>query len=92
MENVSSVTDRFHLPDSVWEQLAPGLPKINRGRPSDKTRNFIEAVIYRFRTGIPWRDLPSVFGPWKSVYNRFNNWSKRGYFLKIFDGLKKNQF
>ena len=77
MEHASLTKSRFYLPDSVWEQLKAGLPHIHRGRPSKKTRTFIEAVIYRFRTGIPWRDLPLEFGPWKSVYNRFNNWSKR---------------
>lgn len=41
-------------------------------------RLFIEAVLYRARTGLPWRDLPERFGPWKTVYNRFYNWAKRG--------------
>lgn len=89
MKCVLLAKDRYHLDDSVWEQLKPGLPQIHRGRPSKKTRTFIEAVIYRFRTGIPWRDLPPIFGPWKTIYNRFNNWSKRGYFLEIFSMLKK---
>jgi transposase len=91
MTHASATKSRFYLLDSEWEQLKLGLPQIHRGRPSNKTRRFIEAVIYRFRTGSPWRDLPSEFGPWKSVYNRFNNWSARGYFLGIFDALKKNQ-
>lgn len=40
-------------------------------------RLFVDAVIYRAKTGIPWRDLPERFGPWKSVYNRFSNWAKK---------------
>jgi transposase len=39
-------------------------------------RNFIEAVLWWRRTGVPWRDLPSDFGPWKTVFNRFDRWAK----------------
>ena len=91
MNETSPTKSRFRLPDPTWEQLSPALPNLHRGRPSKKTRNFVEAVLYRFRTGIPWRDLPNEFGPWKSVFNRFNNWSKRDYFLDIFVAFKKNQ-
>lgn len=49
---------------------------------------FIDAVLYRARTGVAWRDLPARFGPWKSVYNRFDNWSKRGLWTHIFKALQ----
>ena len=91
MNYVTPAKSRLRLTNFIWEQLQPALPHLHRGRPSKKTRNFIEGVIYRFRTGIPWRDLPSDFGPWKSIFNRFNNWSKKGYFLAMFEQLKKNQ-
>jgi len=51
-------------------------------------RTFVEAVLYRGRTGVPWRDLPERFGPWKTVYNRFDNWSKRGLWEQIFKELQ----
>jgi len=51
-------------------------------------RLFIEAVIYRAKTGLPWRDLPERFGLWKSVYNRFSNWAKRGVWAAIFRELQ----
>ena len=51
-------------------------------------RLFIEAVLFRAKTGMPWRDLPERFGPWKSVYNRFNNWAKKGYWEVIFKELQ----
>ena len=61
------------------------------GRPGPKAkigdRGFINAVIYRARTGIPWRDLPERFGPWKSVYNRFRNWSEAGIWELLFAAL-----
>ena len=49
---------------------------------------FIDAVLYRAKTGIPWRDMPERFGPWKSVYNRFNNWSKAGIWELLFAALE----
>lgn len=81
---------RHALSDEQWERLQSVLPKQQRG-PISKfgDRQFIDAVLYRGKTGIPWRDLPERFGPWKSVYNRFNNWSKRGHFTRIFKALRQ---
>ncbi len=50
-------------------------------------RLFVEAILYRFRTGIPWRDLPARFGYWKSVHQRFGRWAKSGVFERIFQLL-----
>jgi transposase len=49
---------------------------------------FIDAVLFRAKTGLPWRDLPERFGPWKSVYNRFANWARKGHFAAIFRDLQ----
>src|SRR5271170_4070340 len=54
-----------------------------RGTAPDN-RLFVEAVLYRFRTGVPWRDLPARFGYWKSVHQRFSRWAKSGVFNRIF--------
>ncbi len=51
-------------------------------------RLFIDAVLYRAKTGVPWRDLPERFGPWKSVYNRFANWARKGHWATIFRELQ----
>jgi len=51
-------------------------------------RLFIDAVLYRAKTGLPWRDLPESFGPWKSVYNRFANWARKGHVAAIFRDLQ----
>ena len=58
------------------------------GRPSKDDRNFIEAVLWWHRTGVPWRDLPSEFGPWSTVFNRFDRWSKTGKWRRILEALK----
>jgi transposase len=75
---------RHELTDKEWERLRPLLPP-RRGRRSLKgERRFISAVYWLTRTGCPWRDLPRRYGKWKSVYNRFNNWSKRGTWERLF--------
>jgi transposase len=80
---------RHALPDEQWERLQPVLPKQRFG-PKSKIgdRQFIDAVLYRAKTGVPWRDLPERFGPWKSVYNRFANWSRRGVWKQIYKALR----
>jgi transposase len=75
---------RHELTDKEWARLQPLLPP-RRGRRSLKgERRFVSAVYWLTRTGCPWRDLPRRYGNWKSVYNRFNNWSKRGVWERIF--------
>lgn len=56
-------------------------------KPKIGDRQFINAVLYRAKTGVPWRDLPERYGPWKSIYNRFNNWSKAGIWELLFASL-----
>jgi transposase len=77
------------LTDEQWVRLRGLLPQRRQG-PRSKLgdRHFIDAVLYRARTGVPWRDLPERFGPWKSVYNRFANWAERGVWELIFKELQ----
>ena len=49
-----------------------------------------EGILYRMRTGCPWRDLPEEFGRWNTVFKRFNLWSKNGVFELIFNQLSAN--
>jgi len=51
-------------------------------------RLFIDAVLFRAKTGIQWRDLPEGFGPWKAVYNRFANWAAKDHWARIFRELQ----
>lgn len=51
-------------------------------------RLFVDAVIFRAKTGIQWRDLPDRFGNWKSVYNRFRNWAQKDCWAQIFRELR----
>jgi transposase len=80
---------RHALTDAQWRRLERILPRQRAGpRATRGDRLFIEAVLYRAKTGSPWRDLPDRFGPWKSVYNRFANWARRGHWGAIFRELQ----
>jgi transposase len=70
---------RLQLNDRQWQKVKAVLGVRNRaGRPGRDDRNFMEAVLWWRRTGAPWRDLPSDFGPWKTVFNRFDRWASKG--------------
>ena len=69
------------LTDRAWKQLEPipGRVLSQRGAPPQLgLREFLKAVLYLARTGIPCRDLPPCFGDWDAVYQRFRRWQKRG--------------
>jgi transposase len=49
----------------------------------------INGVLWRTRTGSPWRDLPACYGNWKTVYNRHRRWSADGTWATVVDGLRR---
>jgi transposase len=75
------------LTDGMWETLERAIRR-SKAHITATTRNTVEAILWRLRTGSPWRDLPEEFGPWKTAYNRFDRWSKRGRIAVIFETLK----
>ena len=82
---------RHELTDLQWVVLEDLIPK-GRGRPAVLgDRNFINAVLWIAKTGAPWRDLPERFGPWKSIFNRFAYWCKKGLWGAIFKALAFNE-
>ena len=80
---------RYGLHDDEWERIKDLLP----GREGDvgvtakDNRLVVEAVLYRYRTGMPWRDLPERFGAWKAVHTRFTRWAKAGVWERVFKHL-----
>ena len=77
---------RFDLSDEEWALLEPLMPSSRKsGRVDD--RRIMNAIFYVLRTGMPWRDLPEQYGPYTTAYNRFNRWSRRGIWKRIFDTL-----
>ena len=76
------------LNDKKWEEWKERL-LICGVNETENMRLTIEGILWRIRTGAPWRDMPEDFGSWKSVYNQFNRWSKNGIWQKIFDNKIK---
>ena len=81
--------DRYALRDDQWERIKNFLPGRHGtvGVSAKNNRLFVEAVLYRYRAGIPWRDLPSRFGDFRVVHTRFSRWNRKGIWLKIFELL-----
>ena len=77
---------RFDLSDEEWALLEPLLPKSRKSARVDD-RKIVNAIFYVLRTGMPWRDLPARYGPYTTAYNRFNRWSRRGIWKRVFDQL-----
>ena len=82
---------RSFLTDEMWERLAPMLPpeRGGTGRPQHARRPWLEAIFWKHRTGAPWRDVPGEFGSWKSIYCRFNRWSKVGVWQCLLEALRR---
>ena len=81
---------RAQLDERQWARIKAVLvSRRGAGRPPRDDRNFIEAVLWWRRTGVPWRDLPDVFGPWKTVFNRFDRWAKTGKWKGLFEALRR---
>jgi transposase len=80
---------RYGLRDDQWERIQDLLPgrEGHVGVTAADNRLFVEAVLYRYRAGIPWRDLPERFGDWKNTHRRFSRWSKSGVWERVFKHL-----
>lgn len=74
------------LTDKQWERIEPLLPSNagKVGRPFGDHRTVVEGIAYRYRTGIPWRDLPrEVFGPWQTVWKRHKRFAEDGIWDRV---------
>jgi transposase len=83
---------RYALRDDQWDRIKDILPgrEGSVGVTAKDNRLFIEAVLYRYRAGIPWRDLPERFGDFRVIHLRHSRWSKRGVWEKIFKLLAED--
>ena len=77
---------RTLLTEELWSKLLAILLEFNLyDKPN--LRSTIEAILYRMRTGCPWRNIPATFGKFPTIYSCFNRWSKKGIFQKILKRL-----
>lgn len=80
---------RYGLRDDQWDRIKELLPgrEGHVGVTAKDNRLFVEAVLFRYRAGIPWRDLPGRFGDWKAVHTRHTRWAERGVWARLFKAL-----
>ena len=80
---------RYALRDDQWDVIKGLLPGREEtvGATARDNRLFVEAVLYRYRAGIPWRDLPERFDDWKNVHRRFSRWAQSGVLEVVFAHL-----
>ena len=71
---------RGEITDRAWEQIKPLLPPEGgkRGGQWRDHRTVINGILWKLRTGSPWRDLPERYGPWQTCFDRFNRWRRDG--------------
>lgn len=83
---------RYALRDDQWERIKDLLPgrEGHVGATAKDNRLFVEAVLYRYRAGIPWRDLPERFGDFRVVHLRHSRWSKTGVWERVFKALAQD--
>jgi len=80
---------RYELTDFEWRAIKPVLPNKPRGVPRVDDRRILNGMFWILRTGSPWRDLPERYGPYTTVYNRFNRWRKAGVWDRLMDAVIK---
>jgi len=82
---------RYDVPDEAWALISTLLPpernRVGGGRPYLEHRPVMNGIFWVLCSGAPWRDLPERYGNWKTIYNRFNRWSKSGVINSIFNKL-----
>jgi transposase len=81
---------RHELTDDEWTVLAPLLPpeKPPIGKPNLPHRTVLNGILWRIRTGAPWRDLPDRYGKWQTVYSRFRRWQLAGVWDRVLAALQ----
>ncbi|NEX23441.1 transposase [Thiorhodococcus mannitoliphagus] len=80
--------------DAQWEIIVPLLPKPNKvpggpGRPPADLRLIVNAIFYQAKAVCQWRLLPHDFGPWQTVYEYFNRWSRDGVWAEVMEMLRR---
>lgn len=83
---------RYGLSSTQWEKIKDILPgrKASVGVTAKNNKLFVEAVLYRYRAGIAWRDLPERFGDYRVIHTRHSRWSETGVWEKVFNSLSED--
>lgn len=84
---------RHEMKDRHWERLKGLLPpqKPTTGRPAEDHRKIINGILWKLRTGCPWRDVHERYGPWRTLYSRFYRWKQKGIWDQIFQSVQTKE-
>jgi transposase len=77
----------FWLSDAQWAVIEPYLPKNQPGARRVDDRRVISGIIHVLKSGCRWCDCPADYGPSTTIYNRFNRWSRRCFWLDLVEAL-----
>ena len=77
----------YWLSEGEWSKIEPLMPRGRRGAHRVDDRRIISGIMHMLRSGARWRDCPPAYGPYTTVYNRFNRWSRQGIWFEIFEAL-----
>ena len=77
------------LTDFEWSVIEPLLPTDWRGKERVDDRRVLNGIFWRLRTGAPWGDIPSRYGPHTTCVNRFNRWRKRGIWARLLGAVSE---
>lgn len=77
----------FWLSNEAWASIEPHLPKNQPGARRVDDRRVISGILHVLKVGCRWCDCPAAYGPSTTIYNRFNRWSRRGFWLKLLAAL-----
>ena len=85
------MTRRHELTEEQWAELEPLLPpaKPETGKPNHDHRTILNGILWKLRTGAPWRDVPERYGPWSTVYSRFWRWQRAGLWDRAFAAVQR---
>ena len=81
------MADLFWLSDAQWAVIEPFMPRNQPGARRVDDRQTISGIVHVIKSGCRWRDCPSEYGPHTTVYNRFNRWSRRGFWRDMLAAL-----
>ncbi|EPE93949.1 IS5 family transposase [Rhizobium grahamii] len=80
---------RYELTDHEWSIISPLLPNKPRGVPRVDDRRILNGILWRFRTGSPWAEVPERYGPPTTCYNRFVRWRKAGVWDRLLEAVSE---
>ena len=82
------MANEFWLSDAQWARIERHLPRNQPGARRVDDRRVISGIIHVLQSGCRWRDCPEVYGPYTTIYNRWNRWSRRMFWQRLFEALR----